>query len=96
MFILRKWKMLQGILILLLWREDMKRGMFWFNMKKGVSKFDEYDVMKIWICSQFLNFGSSQIISELIPSVSRYLSFFVCLVSFCLSVSPSHVQEMFI
>lgn len=78
--------------------EDMKRSIFWFNMKKRVSKFDEYDVMKIWICSQFLNFGSRQIVSELIPSVSLSLSlsFFVCLCLFHLSVSPSHVQETFI
>lgn len=72
----------------------MKRSMFWFNMKKGVSKFDEYDVMKIWICSQFLNFGSRQIVSELIPSVSLSLSlsFFVCLclfLSVCLSFTCS-------
>ena len=71
----------------------MKRGMFWFNMKKGVSKFDEYDVMKIWICSQFLNFGSSQIVYELISSVSLSLSLSPSLsvsVSFRLSVFLLH------
>ena len=77
----------------------MKRGMFWFNVKKGVSKFDEYDVMKIWICSQFLNFGSSQIVYELISSVSLSLSLSPSLslsLSVCLSFSCTRSRNVYI